>query len=129
MKSRPGIVAVVVWVCREGAGRPAGRTRLADATLARKVPLHCQLARQPGCTTDSARQGAGRHSRSCGQGISDSEREFWTVMELCACGRLSEWLGRYANTAKTVVQQLLEAHWPVSRHEMQSTYDHPLRKQ
>ena len=56
MKSRPGIVAVVVWVCREGAGRPAGHTRLADATLARKVPLHCQLARQPGCTTDSARQ-------------------------------------------------------------------------
>eukprot|EP00439_Symbiodinium_sp_Y106_P080806 s153_g19.t1 len=42
-------------------------------------------------------------------GISDSEREFWTVMELCAGGRLSEWLGRYANTAKTVVQQLLEA--------------------
>ncbi|OLP89570.1 Sperm motility kinase 2B [Symbiodinium microadriaticum] len=42
-------------------------------------------------------------------GIFDSEREFWTVMELCAGGRLSDWLGRYANTAKTIVQQLLEA--------------------
>ncbi|CAE7285729.1 SAK [Symbiodinium sp. CCMP2456] len=42
-------------------------------------------------------------------GIYDSEREFWTVVELCAGGRLSDWLGRYANTAKTVVQQLLEA--------------------
>ncbi|CAE7240842.1 Brsk1 [Symbiodinium natans] len=42
-------------------------------------------------------------------GIYDSEREFWTVMELCAGGRVSDWLRRHPNTATTVSKQLLEA--------------------
>ena len=83
--------------------------------------LGCIIARQ-------VQAGIDVKCRSCSQGIFDSEREFWTVMELCAGGRLSDWLGRYANTAKTIVQQLLEAG-PMSQHKMQRTYDHPLRKQ
>ena len=77
MKSRPGIVAVVVWVCREGAGRPAGRTRLADATLAKSpyiVSLHgnraapqTRLDRVQAGTVDLVAKGYLTQSASSGQ--------------------------------------------------------------
>jgi len=42
-------------------------------------------------------------------GICDGTSDFWTVMELCAGGRLEPWLGRSPETARGVAQELVEA--------------------
>lgn len=58
------------------------------------------------------------------RGVCDTDTDFWTVLELCAGGRLAVFLEKFPRKADPVALQLCQASgftgWCIQRYSMQS---------